>query len=88
MGNPYKLTRSSDGMGETFEVTGPGMPQFAKSVHFIQELNEFAKGAIAGHLRGAQEAETVARWLALAYLAGREAKAAEVRDVLGVRNGG
>ena len=83
----YKFERDDTARGVAYRFVGPGMSRYANNVHFMQFPTSWGVECIRrdpdrSHL---QEAESVARLLADAYEAGRQAAKAEIRDVLGVR---
>lgn len=91
-GYTYELNVTA--MGKAYRFRGPGMPEHSGGVHPMQVMNEWAnecvlksKAAIGDRYDltwDEAEADNIARLLDAAFEAGRKAKAAEIREVLGV----
>jgi hypothetical protein len=90
MTTKFTVSTSETAIGTAHSFKGPGMPQYANSVHFIQPLNEWAekccepKEALDGRPMKDVEAETILRLLRAAYDAGFSDAKAELRGWLGV----
>ena len=88
----YSVRKSSDALGITHEFYGPGMPQYAKDVHFMQPVNEWAikcmkeddEGSGLRTSRWDHEADRIVRLLASAFEAGRADMRREFRWLLEV----
>lgn len=87
----YTVKKASDALGITYEFRGPGMPQYANDLHFLQPLNEWATKSMAVDELGESkrdlslDAERVRGFLNAAFEAGREDMKREFRNLLGVR---
>lgn len=94
----YTISKSSDALGITHKVHGPGMPQYANELHFIQPLNEWATKCMAVDALAKEDreertpiwdhnAERMLGFLQAAFEAGRQDMRRELRELLGIRGG-
>lgn len=84
----YTTRTRETALGTEHEFLGPGMPQYANSVHFLQPLNDWAKRCCDeeckdGTSRADYEADTVRSLLASAFQAGYLACKREFKAWLG-----
>lgn len=82
--NPYKLIESENAFGGSHIVKGPGMPQYANEIQFIQPLNEWAIKCFKDDSTNRQlnNAHTMQVFLNIAYAEGKKARSRELMKLL------
>ena len=80
----FKVTRGETALGTEHKFHGPGLPQYANGVHFLQVPCEWALQCLAEKERADYEADTILRLLQGAFEAGKEEARREIRHALGV----
>ena len=85
MSDGYSFTLSEDAFGVVVELRGPGMPQHANGVHLMQQMNDWASKCLQddGKRWYDLDAERIVGLLADAFDAGKRARSAEMRELLG-----
>jgi hypothetical protein len=81
----YRFQVQKDAFGITYEFLGPGLPQFANELHFMQQMNEWGVKQW-GASQTEDQAERMRQFLMIAFEMGRQDMAAEVRRLIGVRD--
>jgi hypothetical protein len=78
----YRFQVMKDAFGVTYEFLGPGLPEYANDIHFMQQMNEWGmKQWSVGRTK--DEADRMLQFLYIAFEAGRQDMAAEIRHLLG-----
>jgi hypothetical protein len=81
----YQFRVQKDAFGTTYEFLGPGLPQYANELHFMQQMNEWG----VKHWGVSQmddQAQRTLQFLMIAFEMGRQDMAAEIRQLIGVRD--
>jgi hypothetical protein len=81
----YRFQVTKDAFGVTYEFLGPGLPQYAIELHFMQQMNEWGVKQW-GASQMDDQAQRTLQFLMIAFEMGRQDMAAEIRQLIGVRN--
>ena len=80
----YTFRVQKDAFGVTYEFLGPGMPQYANEMHFMQQMNEWGVKQW-GATQMEDQAKRTLQFLQVAFEMGRQDMAAEIRQLFGVK---